>query len=89
MFFAETYTVFCFFEGLCNVNPSPPTGEAIVLTDEIIPDVPTVVTGSTELFLSSEVSMLIAYLLRFIVFHGIGLLLCWISTMSFRRQARR
>ena len=42
--------------------------------------------GAEEMLLtlSPELAMFIAYLLRFIVFHGVGLLLCWACTMRFR-----
>ena len=42
-----------------------------------------------EISLSSELSMFLAYLFKFFIFHGSGLLLCWACTFSFRRTARR
>ena len=37
-----------------------------------------------ELTLSPELAMFFAFLLRFVVYHFVGLALCWICTIKFR-----
>ena len=37
-----------------------------------------------ELTLSPELAMLTTYILKFLVFHFVGLALCWICTIRFR-----
>lgn len=85
----ETYTINCAKDDgtKCLINPPIPANIDLVLTD-IITD-PNAPDSVTELTLSSDLAMFFAYLLRFIVFHGLGLLLCWICTMSFRPSFRR
>lgn len=45
---------------------------------------PTVATQ--ELTLSADLAMFLTYLLRCVVFHLLGLALCWVCTLNFRRQ---
>lgn len=37
-----------------------------------------------ELTLSPELAMLVTFILKFLVFHFVGLALCWVCTIRFR-----
>lgn len=81
-FFLQTYTIECNNKGKnCKVTPPP--------TEPIVISSPSDTNNPLELALSPELSMFFAYLLRFFIFHLVGILLCWACTFSFRRSPRR
>lgn len=85
----EIYTIYCNRTGGrgCTITPEIPRRENLIVTDDLSVINPG--DSITELTLSTELSMFFAHLLKFIVFHGLGLFLTWICTISFRRTPRR
>lgn len=78
------YNFFFFAQTRCERDPFHRDCYQDVDLESLFPD--SFNSGGEDLILSlsPELAMLVTYFIKFLIFHLVGLSLCWISTIKFR-----